>query len=67
MPPPPATKLALGALIVTVPVVAVTVIELLEAKDTVDVMLPLILPLLKLNVPPAATALADAVFLIDNT
>jgi hypothetical protein len=57
---------------VTVPDVAVTCTKLVapgtsEVLSTTLVQLPLILPLLKLNVPPAATALADAVFLIDNT
>jgi hypothetical protein len=56
---------------VTVPVVAVTVIRLVAPADsdvlaTVLVQLPLILPLLKLNDPPAVIPVPD-VFLRDNT
>lgn len=59
-------------LIVTVPVVAVTVIKLVapgtnEVLATVLVQLPLILPLLKLNDPPATIALAEAALLNDKT
>ena len=52
---------------ITVPEGAVTRIRLVAPVDIPAVTLPDILPLLKLNEPPATTALADAAFLSVST